>query len=1217
MNPQTLRIEGGLLSPDFLERIHEMPGQRAAEFGLDANRPLVDEVSAIYADARVYWEAFQRRLAHADGESITTVTREQWVIPLLELLGYQLVFQRKAPEADGSSFPISHRASPDDNAPPVHIVGADQEMGNRPPAGRGTMSPHALVQDYLNRTDHLWGIVTNGLTLRLLRDSTVFTRPAYIEFDLHQLMQGEHLDEFILFYRLAHRTRLPRTLADAPQCLLERYHQQAIEQGGRIRDGLRDAVEQAILTFANGFLRHPANTAFVQALANQHLSAEAFYQQLLRLIYRLLFLMVSEERNLLASRKPQHAVAAEIYRSHYSIMRLRQLVDVPSAYTRHSDLWHGLRVVFRCLQDEKFGPLLALPALNGELFAPLALDDLSLHNRDLLSALWHLSNYRDETARIIRRVNYSALDVEELGSVYESLLEFHPRLTLGDGLPSFTLARESAERRSTGSHYTPPELVGPLVKHALDPVLKSRLSAAKTPAEKERAVLSIKVCDPACGSGHFLLAAARHLGKELARIRSGEEEPAPDQLREAVREVVTHCIYGVDKNPLAVELCRVALWLESHAEDKPLTFLDHRIRCGDSLVGLSDLQSLACGIPDEAFQPVAGDDRAAARLAKARNASERRETLFHYAFAQQLRQFAAELQRLDGLSEDTIEQVRSKAEGYQHITQSAEFHKLQLASHIWTAAFIQSFPGNAGAPVTTEALRTALNTSRPPDARLAGWIQATAHQKAFFHWPLAFPEVLASGGFDVFLGNPPFMGGLKISSNFGPRYRHWLECAFEGFAGTADLCAAFFRRAFSLLKPGGRLGMIATNTLGQGDTREGGLAVILRQGGVITFARRFVKWPGQANVEVNLVAIHKPDHSPLAIRYSPVLDDQPVPFISSRLDAEPEEEPRRLRQNQDKAFQGDIVRGLGFVLEPAEAEALLAKDPRNADCLFPYLNGEDLNTDPEQKPSRYVICFHDWPLERARQYPDLLRIVEERVKPERERLRNRDDQRDREHWWLFARYRGDMRRAIAPLRRVLARSRVSELHALAFVPKNYVYGDATVVFAFDDYFHFALLQSNVHEAWLRRNASTMRTDIRYTPTDCFETFPFPPSPAAEARAEAERLGEAYHEHRRQTMLARQLGLTKTYNLFHNPQCADADIVRLRELHAALDRAILACYGWTDLDPGHDFHPNDRGQTRYTISPAARRELLHRLLALNLETAAREAGAATRSESHDR
>jgi hypothetical protein len=396
--------------------------------------------------------------------------------------------------------------------------------------------------------------------------------------------------------------------------------------------------------------------------------------------------------------------------------------------------------------------------------------------------------------------------------------------------------------------------------------------------------------------------------------------------------------------------------------------------------------------------------------------------------------------------------------------------------------------------------------------------------------------------------------------------------------------------------------------------------VIVKEGGKITFAKRFIKWPGAANVEVNLIAIHKSgDRSSIAIRYSPILDGQPVKFISSRLDDEPEAEPKRLPQNEGRAFQGDIVRGKGFVLEPEEAEELLTKDPRNADCLFPYLNGEDLNSHPEQKPSRYVICFHDWDLERAKQYPDLLRIVEERVKPERERLHGPGDKRNREYWWQFGAYRHELRRAIAHLKRVLVRSRVSELHMLAFVPKGYIYGDATVVFAFDDNYHFALLQSNVHEVWLRKYASTLRTDVRYTPTDCFDTFPFPPleyermaigkwriETMPEAFQWAAIVGEEYHEYRRQIMLNRWIGLTDTYNLFHNPNCNDPDIVKLRELHTEMDKAILACYGWDDIDPQHDFYQNEREQTRFTVSPSARREILFRLLQLNLEIAGREA-----------
>ncbi|MBI2929596.1 MAG: hypothetical protein HYY24_28360, partial [Verrucomicrobia bacterium] len=907
----------------------------------------------------------------------------------------------------------------------------------------------------------------------------------------------------------------------------------------------------------------------------------------------------------------------------------------------HADLWLSLRTIFRLFQDDKLSAILDLAPLNGELFATQTLDGCALSNRDLLAAFWYLAYYQERTGTPSRRVNYAALDVEELGSVYESLLEFHPHLDLNARPPSFELIEEGGERRSTGSHYTPPELEAPLIKHALEPLKQERLAAAAaqdsergdaqtrrsapvsasprlrvSPSSSERAILSLKVCDLACGSGHFLLAAARRLGKELARVRTGEDEPAPERVRESVRDVITHCIYGVDKNPLAVELCRVALWLEGHAEDKPLTFLDHRIRCGDSLVGVFDLKALEAGIPDEAFKPVAGDDRDAARAAKTRNVRERRESLFRYAFGQQLQKFATELQRIDALPEDTIEQVRVKADAYRRLEHLPEFEKLELACNVWTAAFFQrhgdtetrrgeradslrvsASPLSASSPVTTEALRTALSTGSLPDKRLAGWIRATAHERAFFHWPLAFPEVFAAGGFDVFLGNPPFLGGLRISTEFGDKYRQWLSFLFQPFPGTADICAAFFRRAFNALNPAGRFGLIATNTISQGDSREGGLGPIKLEGGIIAFAKRFVKWPGQATVEVNLVAVSKRPTPEQA-----TLDGVLVSEISSRFDAEPEQDPQPLHQSRDKCFIGDFVRGIGFVVDRQEAENLLSGDSTLSRCLMPYLNGQDFNDDYQQRSDRHVICFHNFMLQQAEAYPALLGLVRERVKPFRDSVK---EKHERENWWLFARYRGEMRYAIKGLERVLVRSRISDTHAVAFVDPNWIFNEKTIVFAFDDWFHFALIQSNMHEMWMRKFSGTLRTDISYAPTDCFETFAFPQSPSTAARAEAERLGEAYHEHRRQTMLARQLGLTKTYNLFHNPQCMDADIARLRELHAAMDRAILACYGWTDLDPAHGFHQNERGQTRYTISPAARRDLLRRLLALNLEIAARE------------
>ncbi|WP_448601365.1 Eco57I restriction-modification methylase domain-containing protein, partial [Thermoflexus hugenholtzii] len=701
-------------------------------------------------------------------------------------------------------------------------------------------------------------------------------------------------------------------------------------------------------------------------------------------------------------------------------------------------------------------------------------------------------------------------------------------------------------------------------------------------------------------------------------------------LREAIRDVIAHCIYGVDKNPLAVELARVALWLESHAPDRPLTFLDHHIRCGDSLVGLADLTALEAGIPDAAYQPLRPDQRTIATRVRKRNAIERAQPLFQHSYVTQpLERVAATLRDLDALPEDTLEQVHAKSAAYQRLMGSPAFDRLRLAADAWTVAFFQPltpFPlsqrgergegvgGSEVRAITTDAVWRAL-AGDLGNPQLVARAQAVADAQRFFHWPLEFPEVFVDGGFDVILGNPPFMGGLKISGTLGDRYRHWLEVAYAPYGGTADLCAAFYRRAYSLLKPGGRMGMVATNTIGQGDTREGGLAVILRQGGVITFAKRFIKWPGAVNVEVNLVALYKPHHSPFAIRHSPILDGQPVAFISSHLDAEPEAEPKRLRQNEGKAFIGDYVRGIGFVLEPEEAEALLAKDPRNADCLFPYLNGEDLNSHPEQQPSRWVICFHDWSLERAKQYSDLLKIVEEKIKPEREKLRDgvAGYERLKQRWWLYGAYAQGMRRAIAPLRRVLVRSRVSELHAMVFVPRGWIYNEQLIIFAFDDDYHFALLQSSVHEVWVWRQASSLESRNRYTPTDCFDTFPFPPQEYRRIAngewriealdgpfAEAARVGAEYHEHRRQIMLRRRIGLTKTYNLFHDPACADADIVRLRELHAAMDRAVLACYGWEDINLQHDFYPNDRGQIRYTISPEARREVLHRLLELNLD-----------------
>jgi hypothetical protein len=583
----------------------------------------------------------------------TSLTRDAWVIPFLSLLDYKLQYNARAFEVDGLTFAISHRAGEAEDAPPVHIVGARQELGR-------------------------------------------------------------------------------------------------VAASGRPRERLRDGVKACLEGLANGFLQHSANSELRERVSEisgaSRLAPVELYRQLLRIVCRFLFLLVSEDRGLVST--------DPVYREHYGIARLRRLVDSRAAYTHHDDLWQGLRVLWKVLSNEKLAEIFEAAPLNGELFAPLAVDRYTITNRALLEAFWNLAWYQESSSAPPRRVNYGALDVEELGSVYESLLEFHPQVDTSGGAPHFSLAPGS-ERKSTGSYYTPPELVAELIRSALDPVIEERLQAAKTQAEKEAAILSIRVCDPAAGSGHFLLAAARRLGKELARSRTGEDEPAPERVREAIRDVVAHCIYGVDKNPLAVELCRVALWLEAHAEGKPLAFLDRHIRLGDSLVGIADLEKLREGIPDEAFKPVSGDDRAIAREAKRQNASELKASLFHGSFAGSLRRFAEPLRKLEAMRQDTLEQVRELAEASRRVEQSAELQRLRLACDASTAAFFQKYP-NGGGLVTTQALHEALSGGDIFDGRVPGFVVQASHEWRFFHWPLAFPEVFASGGFHVVLGNPPW-----------------------------------------------------------------------------------------------------------------------------------------------------------------------------------------------------------------------------------------------------------------------------------------------------------------------------------------------------------------------------------------------------------------------------------------------------------------------------
>ena len=762
----TISLEGGLFTPDLLEGISQadsnIPGQNASDFGLRPNRSLLDEIQSSFSDASLRWDAFNRRRERSR-QNLTTLTRQDWAAPLFEILGFPpLELQRGSIELGGTTFPISHLAYSAEHAPPVHIVAPDQCLDQR---GHNTRrSPHALVQEYLNHSESLWGLVTNGARLRLLRDSARLSKPTYLEFDLQAMLEGNAYGEFTALYRLIHATRFPHPGAEPHECLLESYYNQGIEEGGRVREKLRDGVKSALEILGAALIHHPTNDALRDAFRSGRLSENAYYRQLLSFVYRLLFLMVAEERKVLFN-NGNDAGLQNIYQRYYSVTSLRQRAERRFAGDTHGDLWQGLAQTFRLFRDPMAADAMNLFPMNGELFKESTCRDLETAfcpNEAFLDALRNLSTFRD--GDVTRRVNYAHLDVEEFGSVYESLLDYRPVVLTEneetDRRHGFRLAA-GTERKQTGSYYTPPELVRELVDSALVPVVEAKLRAAKTPDAKEQALLSLRVCDPAAGSGHFLLAAARRIARELARVRSGEEEPAPTEYRTALRDVVRNCIYAVDKNPLAVDLCKVALWIESHAAGLPLSFLDHHIKCGDSLVGVWDIDVLETGIPDDAYKAVTGDDRKAAPQYRNRNRLERKGQTALPTLQPAADAMAAEWAAFSGLEERSPAEVQVKEELYRKMRASDTiWWQRKVACDLWTYAFFAPLQletyGRTNTVPTTDNVRQAL-ANRSTQPQMEDWAVHASLTNAFFHWHLEFPDIFENnGGFDVVLGNPPW-----------------------------------------------------------------------------------------------------------------------------------------------------------------------------------------------------------------------------------------------------------------------------------------------------------------------------------------------------------------------------------------------------------------------------------------------------------------------------
>lgn len=1229
MNYPSIRIEGAILSPDILDRLDDALGQRPADFGLEGSAKVKDEIARAWADAQDYWRIFQRKLDTLRAESpATTETRNLWITPLLGLLGYQLEYQAKGVELNGKTYPISHRITNRDRTP-VHIIGYQEQAGldrkpERTHIGTPRMSAHALVQEYLNLHDELYGLVTNGRVLRLLRDSSRLIKLSYLEFDLDRIFNDGLFADFAVLYRLLHATRLPSSVETAGECLIERYHQDSIESGARIRDGLSRAVEQAIRDFANGFLSHPDNAALRDEIATGKLTPEVYYQHLLRLIYRLLFLMVIEERGLVF---PPAATPAQrdIYDRYYSLQRLRRLSEKRHlADRRRHDLWLSLNATFRLFEAHGPGEKLGLAPLAGDLFHAKAIGPLgraTLGNDVLLNCLRSLNLYQNPDTGQLVRVSYAALNVEEFGSVYEGLLEYQPIFLTGSSSPEFGFA-QGDQRAITGSHYTPDELVQPLIKHSLDYLIADRLKAP----DPAGALLDLRVTDIACGSGHILLAAARRIATELAIIRTGEEQPSPSAFRAAVRDVIRECIYGVDLNPLAVELCKVALWLEAHIPGEPLNFLDHHIKCGSAIVGYVRREDLERGVPDEAFKSRPEDDKDTKdtkALLRNRNKHE------HKAHAAGQMPLAPSLQKqlddilrgwreLATLPEETPDQIEAKKARYLAFTQSQDAWLLNQIAAIPIAQFYLPKTSADLQKITTDAaFRRYLTGEVSPQGQATAEAWAMAERKRFFHWFLEFPEIIGRGGFDCILGNPPYLGGTHLSGTYGHSFCEYVKWEYAP-AGLSDLVAYFVRRIYNLLRPGGFTAFITTNSIKDGDIRKDGLEQVLKQGGTINMAVRGIKWPGRAKLVVSLVALHKGEWSGTR-----VLDGKEVADISAYFEDNLDSgEPRLLIENTKSVFEGSKYLGDGFVLTHREAEEFIRQSEDNAEVIFPLINGDELNNEPDQAPKRCIINFSDWPMERAAQFEAVFDRVRTLVKP----VRDQDNRAvRRERWWQHAERAIGLYEGIRNKSRCFMVARTTKHLNFSSAPTNYIFTEALKVFTTDRWDLYAVVQSTLHEVWARKYSGALKQDLRYSPSKCFDTFPFPDGLWQMPSASLARIGEQYHEHRRALMRELWLGLTDIYNLFHtrdltlaqvakvskkSPEEAEVGyqgILELRRLHRELDEAIRDAYGWFDLDLGHGFHEvetlpeNDR--VRYTISPAARKEVLKRLLAENHRRAA--------------
>nr|WP_303771266.1 DNA methyltransferase [Actinomyces oris] len=737
------------------------------------------------------------------------------------------------------------------------------------------------------------------------------------------------------------------------------------------------------------------------------------------------------------------------------------------------------------------------------------------------------------------------------------------------------------------------------------------------PVSSDR-ILDLHVADIACGSGAFLVAAARFLARELveAWTREGalQQGTRPTDLeRQALRKVVARCLYGVDINEMAVEMCKLSLWLVSLDEDKPFSFVDDKVFVGNSLLGITDLRQLKAQHIDAAAttQRLFELDRTGAHAGAldvdtvVKRVTERRQDLSSEVSSTDPARSTTTKQRLQHENEEDLKLLTQVADAIVAVGLNPKVgakpgQQLNDAYGVLAVALGRAFPNEgAGDDSMFEAIL---------ERGLTPTVSTDYERWHCLHWPLAMPEVMERGGFDAIIGNPPFLGAKKLSPTMGQNLREWFVSVLaDRRAGNADLVAYFFLRAFSLLNKRGTLGLIATNTVAQGDTREVGLDQMVDFGFSITRAIQSRSWPSR-NASLEFAAVWGTCGA-VSDEVMRVCDDVQVSRINTTLESvgRVEGRPKRLFGNRNTAFIGCNVNGGGFEVPIDLAEAMIESDPRNSVVLKPFLGGKDVNEVPGSYASGYIVDMYPRELSSAATYVEPFEWIDEHVRNYRSTLNNKPKLGER--WWRFERDAIGLRKVIADLDEVLVIALVSKTVMPARVPTGQVFSHALGVFATDSYAQQAVLSSSLHQYWAITYGSTLGAGTRYTPSDVFETFPRP-----EPTPELEAIGRTLDAERREIMLRRDLGLTKLYNLVNDPGLeagTDPDVDRMRAIHVELDAAVAAAYGWEDLDLTHGFHTY-RKMTRWTVPPATRVELLDRLLEENHRRAAAEASAAAAS-----